>query len=200
MQLVEAYGPMLALAIAAPFRLRLARALSSWLLLDVAVVVAFVVRKRFFLTAAAGVLPLCAAGLARMPVLLRNVTLAVLCGIGMWYAWTHVTDPNRIAEREVGEHIAEILGPQEEVVGDLQRVIWFAGRRPPPPRHYSATELLEQARQPAVTFVVLASGHREFEAVKEGLGDAFATYSLPAQPVNIAAHARARGIEVFVRK
>jgi hypothetical protein len=195
--LVEAYGPMLALAVAAPFRPRFARSLWCWLLLDVVGMVTFVVRKRFFLTTAVAVVPLCAAGLARLPVLLRNVLLAVLCGIGMWDGWHKVTPPDRIAEREVGEHLGERLGTAENVAGDMQRVIWFAGRRPPQPRHFASAELLRQAHQPSVAYVVLGSERSEFPVLEAGLADAFAPYKLPSE---IAARARARGIAVFVRR
>lgn len=194
--LIEAYGPMLALAFLAPFRLRLARSLWCWLLIDVAGMVTFVVRKRFFLSAAVAVVPLCAAGLARLPRLLRSVVLAVLCAIGMWDGWHSVTDVNRFAEREVGEHLAERLGPGQEVAGNLQRVIWFAGRRPPPPRVFSVTELLQQARAPSVAFVVLAERREDFPVLQAALLKDFATYKLPLE---IAARARVRGIAVFVR-
>ncbi len=199
---LEAFGPaaiLLPLACwrRSPAEARAARGLWGWLVLDVLAVCSFVVRRRFFLSAAAAVLPLLAAGLQRLPARLRGVVLAVLCVAGMADGWFSITEPDRLAEKLVGQHLARRLGPGDLVAGDLQRVLFFAGVRPPPPRRWSADELVAHARPPAVRFVVLAGRRPTAAPVEAALADAFTPYVLPARLQEVAA---ARGVIVLVRR
>lgn len=203
---LEAFGPAAVLVLLAPARRGVAldagaarerRSLWGLLVLDVVAIVSFVVRRRFFLSAAAAVLPLMAAGLVRLPRRIALVALAALCALGMFDAWHGVIAADRRAERLVGEYLADRLGPGQRIAGDMQRVFFFAGLRPPPPRHFAPAELVAQARDPAVAFVVLGSRRAGADAVRAALAGEFVPCALPAE---VAPWAQARGMAVWMRK
>lgn len=61
---------------------------------------------------------------------------------------------DREIERELGRHLGILLRPDETVASDMPRLVWFAGRRPPPPRRIGAEELLRAAADPRCGAVV----------------------------------------------
>ena len=98
--------------------------------LQIAVVCTFVVRRRFLLSCAVPVFAFAGAALARLRSPWRHwllLAIALLGGVG---AFRGGIDPDRIAERRLGEFLAGRLQPGEQVSGELTRVVWFAGQRP----------------------------------------------------------------------
>jgi hypothetical protein len=167
------------------------------IVLQAGAILTFVVRKRFFLSCAVPVLALAGREIASWPARWRGGVLAVSVVAGLALAWPG-SDPNRVAEVQVGQWLAQRLPPDAAIVTDLMRVAWFAGRRPPAPRHFSAAQLLQQAHDPTVRCVVLSerSQQGQFAEVEAGLAGSFTRVELPA---SIRAVADARGIAVFVR-
>jgi hypothetical protein len=108
-----------------------------------------------------------------------------------------VTDPNRIAEREVGQHLSNVMSDGDVVTGDMTRVLYFAGQRPLPPKHFTVEQLTAMAATPTpARFVVLATGKPTAMPVEQRLTD-FTRAALPAKIAKLAAD---RGILVLERK
>ncbi len=194
----EAFGPAGLLPLFA-MRRRGTGPLVWQVVLQIAVVCMFVVRRRFFLSAAVPALALAGAAVAVLPRGLRHLTLAALAAFGLASAWNGTIEPDRLAERRVGEFLAARLQPGDELTGDLTRVLWFAGRRPLPPRHFAVAELLAMASPPAVRFVVLSERSRreQYAELVKGLADRFERLVLPRELDELA---RARGVAVFARR
>lgn len=183
-----------------------------WLALGcgVAVLLTFVVRRRFFVSWGGAVWPLAAVVVARVGALvgalggaragrlLTELLLAAVCGADLFTGWCGTIDADRLGERLVGRHLAERVPMGRVVVSDFTRLLWFAGQRPLPPRHFDAAWYLAAAQRPEVEFVVLNERHRAvFDAVADRLGAAFARYDLPP---HLRDAAQRRGIAVFVRR
>ncbi len=182
------------------------RALALLLLIGSGVIVTFVVRRRFFVSWAAAVLPLAGvtvANLQRLGARGRELLLTAACGLDLFTAWNGTIAADRLAERMVGRYLAAHTQPDHAIVGDMTRVLWFAGQRPLPPRHFDAAWYLAAAKAPKVDYVVLHEDRRRprggatFAAVVAGLGAAFARLDLPPNLRDLAA---TRGIAVFVRR
>jgi hypothetical protein len=195
---LEAFG--VAGVLALPAVLRLPRGAGPLLLAlggGVLAVVLYVPRQRFLLSWSFVVVPLAAAALARLP---RGVALAA-CGAavagGAWKG-LHTVDPDRLAERAVGEWLAGELAPNERVTGDLARVIWYAGRQPPPPRHFAAHELMLQALEPGVRFVVLGGRRATTPVVAQALSEQYREVA-PAVGDDVAPLLATRPIRVLRR-
>jgi hypothetical protein len=201
MEAFLAAGALAVLALRKPSP-RGAAALWLALLCGIAAIVTFVVRRRFFVGWAGAVLPLAGigvAGLARLGQRGRELLLALACGLDVLVGWRGVIDADRIAERYVGEHLAERLAPGQTVAGDFTRVLWYAGPRPRPARHFDADWLLAAARRPEVAFVVLNArgGRGVYDAVVAGLRGAFSRYELTGVLGELADE---RGITVWMRR
>jgi hypothetical protein len=172
------------------------------IVLQIGAVCSFVTRRRFLLSAAVPALALAGAALAGLGARWRRTLLALLAAIGLILGWKGVTDADRVAEREVGEYLGPLLPQDDQIAGDRTRVMWFAGRRPLWPRHYTDDELLAMAAPPEVRFVVLSAGTKrrerdQFDALEAGLRQHFDRLVLPA---GLEASARERGLAVFVRR
>jgi hypothetical protein len=198
---LEAFGPagLLPLLLLLAPRARGAGPLVWQIALQIAVVCTFVVRRRFFLSCAVPVAALAAAACARLPARARAILLALLAAFGAVTAWTGTIDGDRIAERRLGEHLATALRPGDDLLADLPRVSFFAGRRPKPPRHFDAAQLVAMAAPAEVRFVVLSERSRRgtFADAARGLSPHYAELELPA---DLAALVRQRGIAVFARR
>jgi hypothetical protein len=204
---IEAFGPagLLPLVFLLPKQRADSRGLLPLLwqiVLQIGAVCSFVTRRRFLLSAAVPALALAGAALAGLGARWRRTLLALLAAIGLILGWKGVTDADRVAEREVGEYLGTLLQPDDQIAGDLTRVMWFAGRRPLWPRHYTDDELLAMAAPPEVRFVVLSAGTKrrerdQFDALEAGLRQHFDRLVLPA---GLEASARERGLAVFVRR
>ncbi len=167
--------------------------------LQTGAILTFVVRRRFFLSAAVPVIALAGAAAARLPRPWRALVVAgcvVFGGIG---AWNGRIDPDRIAEREVGEFLAGRLRPGERVTGDLPRVVWFAGMRPPPPRHFDTAQLFAMAAAEDVRYFVFSerSQRSSSQTIEAELAGLFGRFPLPDA---LASRARERGIVVLARR
>lgn len=175
------------------------RPLLLQLALNTLVICTFVVRSRFFLSAAVPVVALAAVGTSRLRLPWRCAALALCAGLGLYTGWNGVIDADRAVERGVGRYLAHELHPGEQVAGDMPRVIYYAGRRPPEPRHFDATQLLAMAAAADVHFVVLSRDTKRgtFAPVSAGLEPRFARLQLPE---GLQEPAEARGIVVFVRR
>lgn len=164
-------------------------------------IVTFVVRRRFFVGWGAAVFALAGVAVARMRLGTRGreLLLAVACGLDLWTAWNGTIEADRIAERLVGEHLAGRLAPGETVSGDMTRVLWFAGQRALPARHFDAAALVAMAASPGVRFVVLSERSQRdvHDEVVAALGATFTRYDLPA---GLRDQADRRGITVLVRR
>ncbi|MBL8724221.1 MAG: hypothetical protein JNK49_09250 [Planctomycetes bacterium] len=182
---VEAFGLASLLLLAAALRWRRttsaerSAAAPLWLgiALQVAAVASFVVRRRFFLSAAVPVATLAGAELARAPRRVRALGAWLLVGSGLWINHNGLIPASRQVERELGHWLAAELPPAAQLVSDLPRVAYFAGRKPPEPRHFTAAQLVEQAAAPNVRVVVLATQSRRSSAA-----EAAALLAAPFEP------------------
>lgn len=166
------------------------------LVLAIVVIVAFVPRRRFLVSWTFAVLPLAMLGYDALPRRARvaALLLVVASSIGLGL---RVTAADRLAERDVGAFLGEQLAPSQTLTGDMTRVLYFAGRRPLPPRHFTADEIVAAASAPDVRFVVLGANRPHAAEVEQRLRDAFEVYELPPALRELAA---ARGIVVLARR
>ena len=106
--------------------------------------------------------------------------------------------PNdRYAATLVGGWLRTMLEPGETVGGDMTRVIWFAGCRPLPPRHFTVEELVARSREPSVRFVVLAGRREGRDAVAAALDPMFTPTGMPLRETRAAG---IRGMLVLERR
>ncbi len=195
---LEAYGPIALLALWGVLRNRLPDMVPLTLafLLAVVVICAFLPRRRFLVSWLVVVVPIAVAGFhamprnARGPLLLAIVLFGIVLGL-------RTTDPNRIAERRVGEYLAAHLQPGEEVTGDMTRVVYYSGRRPLVPRRFSAEDIVASARSPYVRYVVLGQRRDTTPVVQSELEADFVPWDPPEEIEVLAAD---RGILVLERK
>src|SRR5690606_14289761 len=123
--------------------------------LGLALVVVFLPRRRFLLSWLPLVATFAGVGLAalplrgRLPVTIVGVVISIVSGL-------RLQSTDRYGERVIGEYLGGRLAPDERVFGDMTRVLWFAGMRPLPPRHFTAEELVAGARAADVRYMVLA--------------------------------------------
>jgi len=131
----------------------------TWLLV-VLLIAAFLPRRRFLVGWMFAVIPIAAMGFATLPRRWHDILLAIIVLLGLVLS-LRVTDPNRVAERDLGQHLENVMSedPADDVVtGDMTRVLYFAGQRPLPPRHFTADQLVNMATSPRrARFVVLAT-------------------------------------------
>ncbi len=148
------------------------------LLVGVLAILLFLPRRRFLISWFFVVLPFAVRGLRSLPERGRWPTLFV-AGLTGLFASLKIGETDRIGERQVGEYVGARLEADETVAGDMTRVLWFAGARPLPPRHFSVDELVERAQEPSVRFVVLGAGREGTTQVEQALAPAFTRYVLP---------------------
>ena len=124
------------------------------------------------------------------------LAIALLGGVG---AFRGGIDPDRIAERRLGEFLAGRLQPGEQVSGELTRVVWFAGQRPLPPRHFDVEQLAALATPASVRYFVVSirSKRASSRQIAERLVADFAPLELP---VGLAELCDRRGILVLQRR
>ncbi len=177
-------------------RRRELRPLYVLLLLGVIAIALFLPRRRFLVSWFFAVAPFIALGLGRLPEPARFPLWFVAMATSLLLCF-HLQDSNRYSERVVGDFLATQLRPGEVVTGDMTRVVWFAGMRPLPPRHFTAKELAERARQVHARFVVLAEGRDNTPGAIERLESDYDTAAMPEQ---VRQAAELRGIVVLARK
>ncbi len=194
---VEAFGPVALLAVWG-LRRRLQGALPLYWAFGLAVIVicAFLPRRRFLVNWLVVVTPIAVSGYHLLPRASRAPLLWAIVVFGLVLS-LRTTDPDRIGERRVGEHLASILQPGEEVTGDMTRVIYYAGQRPLVPRRFSVEEVAASALGTTIRYVVLGERRDTTTRVVEQLA---ADFELMDLPVEIAASAGDRGILVLRRK
>lgn len=151
---------------------------------QVAVVLTFVVRRRFFVSAAIAVHALAGQTLARLPARLRTALLVAAGAFAVIANWNGRIDANRAVERQLGGWLLRQLAPGQRVVSELPRVAWFAGQRPPPPRGLPRAYFAAASDAVEVAFVVLRQGEAH------GLGPSWALAELP----------EALGVAIAVRR
>ncbi len=168
----------------------------TWLLV-LLLIAAFLPRRRFLVGWMFTVAPVAAIGITTLarrwqgPVILTIVLLGLLLGL-------RVTDPNRTAERDLGRHLYNVMSLEDgaTLTGDMTRVLYFARRRPLPPRHFTAEQLVDMATHPKpARFVVLATEKPTAPMVEQRLR-AHARAKLPSR---IAGQCADRGILVLER-
>jgi len=186
----EAFWPLAVLAVIGVWRWRPAPIM--WMLLFATVIIwAYVPRRRFFVNWMFAVAPLAAVAVTGLP---RRVWwLAAVVGLQLVLAGRGGSDANRIVERQVAEHLRDLLEKDEVVAGDMTRVQYFAGFRPLEPRHFSADELVAAGRD--ARFVVLRGNRDYADEVQRRL-----TNHTPWPiPVRFQEHAKSRGLLVLER-
>lgn len=195
----EAFGLAGALALFAPWRPRREGAvLRGQIALQLAAIVTFVVRRRFFLSSAVPVVALAAAALALWPRRWRGLLLVAAAGLGLTFAWRGRIEPDRAIERTVGAWLRSQRHADDGVVADLPRIAFFAGAPPGLPRRFTGAQLAARIATERPRFVVLTT--RDAERLQElaaALAPQFAACELPP---DLAAAAEARGFVVFVRR
>jgi hypothetical protein len=172
-----------------------------WLgvLLQIAAVCSFVVRRRFFVSATVPVVVLAGAVLAGWPRRVRALGLGVAVACGGWVGVAGLLPESRRVERELGAHLAATLPAAGAMVSDLPRVVYWAGRRPPEPRHFTAAQLVAQALVPEVQVVVLATGSQRASAAAAARELAVAFRPRPL-PEPLASRCADLGIAVLERR
>jgi hypothetical protein len=195
---VEAFGVVGVLAAYGMVRARrrVPPALAWTLVLALLVICAFLARRRFLVDWWAVMSPLAVLGLAAVPRGLQRAMLAVVV-LSSAVLSLRTTEPDRAAERAVGEHLRAQLAPGEAVAGDMTRVLYYAGQRPLPPRPFTAQELIARGCAPEVRFFVLRVRREDAGEVQRGLADVFAECALPDE---LRAGAEERGIAVLERR
>lgn len=195
----EAFGVTGLLLVAAQrrWRERAVQALDWQWLLQIGAVCTFVVRRRFLLSAAIAVHALAVPALAMLRPRWRNLLVAALVLAGAIGGYRGTISADRLAERDLGRWLGAHMTPAETVVSDMARVVWYAGRRPPPPRRLPTEELRQLTRASDVRFVVLGSKREAFEELRAAFAPTFAPVSLPDE---LALRAAERGIAVFERR
>ncbi len=169
------------------------------LVLVLVVVVAFVPRRRFLVAFAFVVVPFAAAWTASLPVRVRGLVLTVAAIAGVVSA-LRVTDVDRLAERDVGRWLASVTAPSDGIVTDLTRVLWYAGRRPLPPRHLNPEELANAAAASTTRFVVLGARRPQTETLRAQLERTMRRLDVTvAFAPEVVARIESRGIAVFER-
>jgi hypothetical protein len=205
---LEAFGAVGVLVALAPWRARPAEAPLRWQIAgQVAAVCTFVVRRRFFVSCAVPVAalaadallhlphllervlrpgsrvqrwPLAAAGAARVARVLRR-PLAVAGAIavaGAVVSWNGVVSADRAAERLTGQWLARTLQPDDRVLGDLPRVVYYAERAPGEPRRWTVDQLVAMVERERPRAVVVRARDDRVEQVAPRL-DGFALAALP---------------------
>ena len=195
---IEAFSLTGVLALIGLFRARRREFAPLYLMLAaaVAVICLFLPRRRFLVGWIFAVAPLAVVGLRALPERGRLPVLIMVVFVSALSSFAGST-PDRYGERVVGEFVGSQLQPGEQVTGDMTRVIYFSGRRPLPPRHFSVEELLSMARAPGVRFVVLGSKRDTAEPVQSALALEFETIAMPA---DVRRWAEERGITVLRRR
>ncbi len=148
------------------------------LLVGIVAILLFLPRRRFLISWFFVVLPFAVRGLRSLPERGRWPTQFV-AGLTGLFASLKIGETDRIGERQVGEYLGARLEPDETVAGDMTRVLWFAGSRPIPPRHFSVEELVDRAQEPTVRFVVLGARRDGTQQVEQALAPDFTRYVLP---------------------
>jgi hypothetical protein len=77
----------------------------------------------------------------------------------------------------------------------MTRVLWFAGVRPLPPKHFSPSELVARAEVEGVRFAVFSVRRDTWPAVRAGLSE----WSYAELPTRVAVGAASRGLVVLER-
>jgi hypothetical protein len=201
---LEAFGLLALLCLLAllpAVRRRLAGPAALWwqIALQVVVVGTFVVRRRFLLSCAVPVAVLGGAAVASLPRGRRRAVLALLVAGGVGWAFAGGIDADRLAERQLGQYLGARLAPGERVAGDLTRVLWFAGQRPLPPRHFDVARLAALAEPAAVRWFVTSARSRRpsSRAVLPALAGQFVPAELPD---GLRQACAARGLVVLRRR
>lgn len=170
-------------------------------LLQVGVVLTFVVRRRFFVSAAVAVHALAALALQRLPRRLRHALLALAVGHALVAGWTGGIDADRAIERELGIYLRSQPAVAGGVVSEAVRVVYFAGLPPPEPRRDDWQALLERAEASRAAYLVLS--RRAVAAATAAEADAArlaARYTPAELPSELASGCAARGLVVFARR
>lgn len=195
---VEAFAVVGLLAVVGLFA-RDRRELWPWRVLvcvGIFAIAAFLPRRRFLLTWYFAIVPLAVIGLRRLPARAADLALILVLVTNLLLS-LRVPGMDRYAERVVADVLVEVLRPGERITGDLTRVIYFAGQRPLPPRHFSVDELVSRAKAPDVRFVVLGSKRDTAAPVMARLEEyGFVFYDLPAKVRGVVEE---RGITVLHR-
>lgn len=196
---LEAFGPVGLLAIAGWWRVGRKRGSAfGWMvLLQIGVVCTFIVRRRFLLSSAVPVFAWAGQALQQLRPRWRLAAVVVCALFGTIGAWRGLTGSDRVAERHLGAWLGAQLQPGETLTGDLTRVVWFAGRRPLPPRRFEADRILQMAAPPEVRFVVIGTKRATAAELDLGLHRDFAEVTLPPDLAPLAAD---RGIRVYERR
>jgi len=169
------------------------------IVLQVAVVCTFVVRRRFLLSAAVPVAALGGMALASLPRIFCRSLLVLCTATGLVIGFLGTIESDRTAERQIGEYLATRLQPGSTVTGDLTRVLWFAGQRPLPPRHFDGPQLAAMAAPANVQFVVI-SDRSQRAASQQVLPLLAADFERLQLPESLARLADQRGLAVFARR
>jgi len=182
-------------------RRTLPRAPALWwqIALQILVVCTFVVRRRFFLSCAVAVIALAGTAIERLPRWGRRVVLIAAVLMGVFGSIFGGILPDRLAERLIADHLAERLVGDQRIAGDLTRVLWFAGQRPLPPRHFDTEQLVEMAAPENVRYFVFSERSRResSQQIEAALAGTFERLQLPDE---LASSCRARGIAVLARR
>ena len=166
------------------------------LLVALAGMAAFQVKRRFLLDWEPFLLALGARALDRAGRRTRNL-LFLLAALSVLWSLLRLA-PSRKWEKTgevvVARWIAGELRPGERIVTDMPRVAYYAGFRPPPPRVPTPEELARACASKEVRFLVLGAGRELLR--RFGPPPPWRPAPLPPR---VARAAKERGIALFIR-
>jgi hypothetical protein len=158
--------------------------------LMIAAMAMFEVKSRFLVDVAPCLWPfagLCVAALARPT---PAIVLGALAGIDL-SRLAEVRRADKVAEADVARFLAGRLAPDDVIVTDFPRLLYYAGRRPLPPAHTTVGQILERARRPAAAVAVIGARR---ETARAAMGLAGLGFEVVRLPQELAAEARDRMI------
>ncbi|HEX5053970.1 MAG TPA: hypothetical protein VFZ65_19485 [Planctomycetota bacterium] len=168
---------VLALLSVLPPRPRRIAALWAVAAVMLAMSLAFAAGTRTLAAASAVVAVLAGVGLARLSVRLRDVLLCGAVLLEFYTAWQAVEPRSAVAERALGHHLARRLDAEQHVVGDLPRVLYFAGEAPV--AIHGTDALVQQASRADVACVVLGPDASRQATLTATLAGRFVRLDLP---------------------
>ncbi len=173
--------------------IRSLRPLSLLLILGIIVICQFLPRRRFLMSWFVVLLPFAVLGLQALAPRLQKPVLYLTLLITLAMS-LKLPDSDKINERYIGEYLGKQLAPEDQIVSDMTRVLYFAGLRPNAPRHFTAEELAASAQNPRTRFVVLGARRPTAAPVTAALRTQFKPLHLPPQQ---QAWCEARGILIL---
>lgn len=173
-------------------------ALRAAALAQLAVVLTFVVRRRFFVSCAVAVHGLAAVAIANWPARWRKGLLGLAVLHAVVGGWLGTMDQDRALDRELGRYFAGQLAAATGLQSDLPRVLYYAQRPLGEPRRWSAEQWLARAEQQRAEWLVL--GKRNAQQARRAGTAAWGEFVPATLPEPLASACAQRELLVLTRR